>query len=109
MKRYLEPQSKEKTKYEKEIFWTVTDEPPTWKDIKHLDLQDDDIIAMYEDADENGNENGYIISVVRWVKETDQEFQKRLQDIEDSKKRVLKMQYDTYLKLKEKFENEQPG
>jgi len=106
MKRYLEPQSKEKTQYEKEIFWKQTQEPPTWKDIKHLNLQDDDIIAMYEDTNEYDNLEGYIISVNRWVEETDQEFQKRLQDIEDVKKRTLKMQYDTYLKLKEKFENE---
>jgi hypothetical protein len=41
---YKDYMSKEKTLIKKDIFWKSFDNQPTWKDIKHLDLQDDDEI-----------------------------------------------------------------
>jgi hypothetical protein len=103
---YKDYMSKEKTLIKKCLFWKLFDNQPTWKDIKHLDLQDDDeIICSYEEHSENDEDSYWFISVVRWNEETDEEFKKRLEELEDNKKRLKKMRYQSYLKLKEEFEN----
>lgn len=105
---YKDYGSTEKTLIRKEIFWKDQDNQPTWKDIKHIEFQDDDIISVaYEDYAEDGSGDCWIISVDRWVEETDEQFEKRLQKIEDNKKRLKNMRYESYLKLKAEFENEE--
>ena len=52
MKRYLDERSPNKTKYELELFEQSFGTAPTWKDIKHIDFQDDDVIfASYQEED----------------------------------------------------------
>jgi hypothetical protein len=99
--------STEKTLINKEVFWKHQDNQPTWKDIKHIEFQDDDKIAIaYDEGDEDSSNEGWYISVERWVEETDEQFEKRLQNIEKDKERSKKMRYESYLKLKAEFENE---
>ena len=102
--RYANSTSKEKTTYEKELFWTHIDNPPSWKDIKHLELEDDDTIFATTSTDENGSDDGYIVSVVRWVEETDEEWQERLSDMKESEDRAKERRLQSYLKLKAEFE-----
>jgi len=100
--------STEKTLVKKEVFWKEQDNQPTWKDIKHVEFQDDDKIQItYDDYSDDHNDDGWIISVERWVEETDEQFAKRLKEIEDNKERLKKMRYESYLKLKAEFENEE--
>ena len=99
--------STEKTLIKKEIFWQDQDNQPTWKDIKHIEFQDDDDITIaYEYCVDDSNTDGWVISVERWVEETDEQFEKRLKRIKEEKERMKKMRYENYLKLKAEFENE---
>lgn len=105
---YKDYGSTEKTLVKKEVFWEKRDNQPTWKDIKHIEFQDDDkIVIAYEDYDDDSNSDGWIISVERWVEETEEQFKKRLIDIEAEKKRMKNMRYKSYLKLKAEFENDE--
>lgn len=99
--------SKEKTLIKQDIFWEQYNNQPTWKDIKHIEFQDDDkIVIDYEDYGDDSNSCGWIISVERWVEETDEQFEKRLKRIKDQKEGMKKMRYESYLKLKSEFEPE---
>jgi molecular chaperone GrpE (heat shock protein) len=104
---YKDYGSTEKTLINKEIFWKHQDNQPTWKDIKHIEFQDNDKIAItYDEGDEDSSNEGWYISVERWEEETDEQFAKRLQNIEKDKERSKKMRYESYLRLKAEFENE---
>ena len=99
--------SKEKTLIKEEIFWKSQDDQPIWKDIKHIEFQDKDEIAInYSDDSYDHNDHCWVISVTRWVEETDEKFEKRLKMLEEEKERRRKMRYESYLKLKAEFENE---
>lgn len=97
----------EKIKIKKEVFWSQKNEHYTWKDIKHIEFEDDDIVQVqYVDPyyTENESHDGYFIcEIIRMVEETDEQFEKRMKSkermLEDSKKR----RYESYLKLKEEF------
>jgi hypothetical protein len=101
-KRYLDSMSKEKTTYEKELICMFIDEPPVWKDIKHIELEDDDMIQMSWDE----HDDCYCVRVVRWIEETDEEYQERLQYMSESENRAKERRRQHYLKLKAEFENE---
>lgn len=79
---------------------------PRWKDLKHSDYQDDDLIYVGYEEDEQGNNGEWFISIEREMLETDEEYNKRIERhekfLEDSKKQ----RYERYLKLKEEFEND---
>jgi hypothetical protein len=81
----------------------VGEEQPRWKDLKHSEYQDDDLINIEYDDNYDG---GWFISVERERLETDEEYNERMKRnerfLEDSKKR----RYERYLKLKEEFEND---
>ena len=80
----------------------------TWGDIKHIELQDNDIINTgWEEAyySENESFDGYYYCYVsRMVEETDKEYQKRLDMEAVEKDRRRQFRYENYLKLKEEFE-----
>lgn len=102
MKRYLDERSPNKTKYELELFKQLFSDAPTWKDIKHIDFQDDDIIfTSYEEEYDS-----YYVSIVRWVDETDEEYKKRLENNEKRKEDARAFRYKSYLALKKEFEIE---
>lgn len=102
--------SKNKIKIEKEIFWKQKGEPFKWKDIKNLQLEDDDILNFsYEEPyySENNSHDGYHLGVIiRMVEETDEQFKNRMDQIEKGRERLREMRYENYLKLKEEFEGE---
>jgi hypothetical protein len=81
----------------------VDEKQPRWKDLKHSEYQDDDLIHIGYDDNYDG---GWFISVERERLETDDEYNQRMKCherfLEDSKKQ----RYERYLKLKEEFENE---
>ena len=104
---YKDYGSAEKTLIKKEVFWKHQDNQPTWNDIKHIEFQEDDEIAIaYDEGNEDSANEGWYISVKRWVEETDEQFAKRLQNIKKDKERSKNMRYESYLKLKAEFENE---
>ena len=78
---------------------------PRWKDLKHSEYQDDDLIYVGYEEDEYGNNGEWFISIERERLETDEEYNERMKRherfLEDSKKQ----RYERYLKLKEEFEN----
>jgi hypothetical protein len=100
--------SKEKTLIKKDIFWKEYNNQPTWKDIKHIEFEDDDIVTVtYVEPyfSENESNDGYfMVSVVRMVEETDEQFQKRMKDVELKNKWAKEQRYNNYLKLKSEFE-----
>ena len=103
---YEDYKSDKKTLVKQQIFWDTKNNQPTWKDIKHIEFQDDDkIVISYEDDDLNNNY--WYISIERWVEETEEQFKKRLKRIEEEKERMKKMRYENYLKLKAEFENDE--
>jgi hypothetical protein len=83
--------------------------PITWKDIKHIEFQDNDIFEIcYVEAWENGPDNSggdqYEAKITRQRYETPEEYQKRLDKMKDRQRRDKEMRYERYLELKEEFE-----
>jgi hypothetical protein len=94
-----------KIKKEKKIFVGHNDKRMTWADIKHLNLEDDDVIHSGWVDDENFDYHGYWYNeITRMVEETDEEFEKRVANNELNKKWAKERRYENYLKLKEEFE-----
>jgi hypothetical protein len=100
--------SKEKIKREKQIFWNQKNEPFTWKDIKHLQFEDDDVINIsWEESfySENESWDGHFhAEVIRMVEETDEQFAKRIAENERDAKWAKERRLQSYLKLKAEFE-----
>jgi hypothetical protein len=92
--------SPNKIKKEKQIYWHSIQRLIKWSDIKHLTLEDDDTIRSYWDDEDNG----FYGEIIRMVEETDEQYQKRLSNIEQDKERMKKFRYESYLKLKKEFE-----
>jgi hypothetical protein len=90
----------EKKIVKKEIFYLSSRDEITWKNIKHIEFQDDDIIDAFED---NGD---YSFCVLRPTLETDAEYEARMVWSESTREMLKKTRYTQYLKLKEEFENE---
>lgn len=100
-----------KKQIKKEIFWSQKDTNFTWKDIKHIDFQDDDkIIITYIEPYHSENESydgHYIAEVTRMVEESDEEFMLRLRREDVFNKELKERRRQQYLKLKQEFENEE--
>jgi hypothetical protein len=98
----------EKILKEKQIFWEQKNEPFTWKDIKDIPLEDDDILNIgYTNSFYSENESWdghYHAEVLRMVLETDEQFEERKADRERDKKEAKERRLASYLKLKEEFE-----
>lgn len=81
-------------------------EPFKWKDIKHIELEDNDVIyAGYEMPDSDSDGHWYI-SIERKVIETDEQYQARLKQLEFEKKWAKERRKESYLRLKKEFEND---
>jgi len=100
----------EKIKVKKTVFNKRKDDPFTWKDIKHFKFEDDDVIRLeYVESyysENNSYDEHYMAEVIRMVEETDEQFERRIKDIERDKEWAKKRRYESYLKLKEEFENQ---
>ena len=92
--------SPNKIKKEKQIYWHSIQRLIKWSDIKHLTLEDDDTIRSYWDDEDMG----FYGEIIRMVEETDEQYQKRLSNIEQDKERMKKSRYESYLRLKKEFE-----
>jgi hypothetical protein len=100
--------SPKKIKKEKQIFVGRNDKQMKWKDIKHLELEDDDVIYSGWVDDDNFDYHGYWhCQITRMVEETDEQFTKRIADNERDKKWARERRYENYLKLKAEFENDE--
>lgn len=96
--------SPNKIKREKQIFHHGKNRQMTWGDIKHLQLEDDDVIHSCWVDDENFDYNGYWHGeITRMVEETDEQFVERQANIERDKKWAKERRYENYLKLKKEF------
>lgn len=92
-----------KIKRIKQIYNHQEDRFIKWSDIKHLELEDDDIIqSSWEDDEDGGGYNGII---TRMVEETDEQFAKRQADNERDAKWAKERRYESYLRLKKEFED----
>ena len=92
---------------ETQIFHHGKDRPMTWGDIKHIQFEDDDIIYSSWVEDDNFEFHGYYHGeITRMVEETDEQFAKRLADVERGKAWAKEKRRENYLKLKAEFENE---
>lgn len=97
----------EKIQLQKEIYSHRKDNEMTWGDIKHLELEDDDVIRATWVEDEKFEYHGYWHgSITRMVEETDGQYEKRREKLEIQKAVYKKNRYENYLKLKEEFGNE---
>jgi hypothetical protein len=94
--------SPNKIKRETQIYYHEKNSLIKWGDIKHLQLEDDDIIRSGWEDDEGGGD--YYGEITRTVEETDEQFQKRQSDIERDNKWMKERRYESYLKLKKEFE-----
>ncbi len=88
----------------------------TWREVKELlkqaniTLQDDDILEIgfeegWNEAD-TARDDMYFVSIKRKREETDAEFEQRKIKNEEIKLETKKRRLETYLKLKEEFEND---
>jgi hypothetical protein len=98
--------SPNKIKVEKTLYYHQKNSKLTWKDIKHLQLEDDDVIHSNWVEDDNFEYHGYwYAEVIRKVEETDKEYAKRMKDIARDAAWAKERRYESYLKLKKEFEN----
>lgn len=104
--------SKEKIEIETTIFSNQSNEPFTWKDIKHIEFQDDDVVKVgYSEpyyTDNNSSDGYFYVEVTRMVLETDEEFNERIKENELMKAENKKRRYENFLKMKAEFEPEEP-
>jgi hypothetical protein len=94
--------SPNKIKREVQIYFHISDRLIKWSDIKHLDLEDDDIIQSTWEDDEDGG--CFFGQITRMVEETDEQFQKRQNDLDRQAKWAKEQRLKNYLRLKEEFE-----
>ena len=92
----------EKKIISKEIFWMCSENQIRWKDIKHIDFQDDDIIQCCHNEDDDL----FYASVSRYELETDEQFEERKRTYEKMREISKENRYQQYLKLKEEFDNQ---
>lgn len=97
-----------KIKLDKNIFHLIKDSSFRWKDIKNIPFEDEDIIRIeYVEAyysENNSWDDHFVAEVIREVEETDEQFQKRMHNIERDNKWSKEARYKNYLKLKAEFE-----
>lgn len=96
---------------EEEIFDVTKDTPFTWKDLKHIQFQDDDTINVrYEEgfySENNSWDGGFVATVTRYRPETPEEQAERIEVTRKTKERLKRQRYERYLELKKEFENDE--
>jgi len=89
----------EKKIIQKTIFWMTKEKVITWKDIKHIEFQDNDEIGIQENDD-----GSFYACVLRHELETDEEFEERKKILAKMREISRERRYQKYLSLKEEFE-----
>jgi hypothetical protein len=99
-----------KIKKEKEIYSIKRQTKIKWSDIKHLKMEDDDILHIgFDEGYYSENESWepyYFANVTRMVEETDAERDERVRMAQFHTEEMKKRRYDNYLKLKMEFEGD---
>lgn len=99
---------REKINVEFEIYEKTKADPFTWKDIKHLELQDDDKITFEHDpgfySENESWDPCFRGFVTRTRLETDSEFSKRVEKLDKEASYRKNQRWENYLKLKKEFE-----
>lgn len=99
--------SPNKIKRETQIYWHQKNSPLKWKDIKHLQLEDDDKIRAGWEEDDSAEYGGYWHGeITRMVEETDEQYQRRQSEIARDAKWAKERRYESYLRLKAEFEKD---
>lgn len=106
----MKDSSKEKILIDKYIFHEINYKRPLkWSDIKHLELQDDDVISSgHEEAyygSDSAMESHFFMSVTRQVLETDDEYTERQRAVEQSAKWAKANRLESYKRLREEFKD----
>lgn len=100
----------ERKSIKKQIYHDTNDKPFTWKMVKHIGFQDDDIIHIgYDEGHESENNSWdphHFIIVERMVPETDEEMEERIRCQERDNEWAKERRYQSYLKLKQEFESQ---
>jgi hypothetical protein len=103
---------KQKKLIDVDIFHKTKDDQFTWKDLKDIDFQDDDVIhVQWEEgyySENNSYDAHWSATVTRKVLETDEQFAKRIKREEIDATAMRNRRYENYLKLKAEFENSDP-
>ena len=100
--------SPQKILKEKQIFIGNNDRLLQWKDIKDLQLEDDDIIHSGWVDDEGFDYHGYYhVDIIRMIEETDEEFEERIAQNKKNSELMKQRRYESYLRLKEEFETKE--
>ena len=77
-----------------------------WKDVKHFEFQDDDVItAGWREREYDENNSFCYFTVMREVLETDEDYEKRIKRSEIRNQEKKDEKYKLYLTLKSEFEN----
>lgn len=100
----------QKKKVEFQVFYKQKEDQFTWSDLKDIKFDDDDIIKVewvepYY-SENNSWDGHYNAEVIRFVEETDEQFEKRIERIEIQNERSRKERYERYLQLKAEFEGD---
>jgi len=103
--------SPDKITIEKNIFTKIRyDRTFQWQDIKHLDFEDEDVLRIEFNEgwheENNGMDAHFVCSVTRKVEETDEEFAERQRQIKRDDDWAKERRFQSYLKLKNEFEND---
>lgn len=100
--------SPNKIKRETQIYYHQKNTQLKWKDIKHIQFEDDDIIRAGWEDDDNFDHQGYWHGeITRMVEETDEQFARRQADNERDAKWAKERRYESYLRLKKEFGEEE--
>lgn len=106
----MEDKSKDKIYVDTLIYQSQKNTLFTWKDIKHIEFEDDDIIRLeYVEpyySENNSYDGHFSAEVIRKTEETDEQYNKRQERIARDEKWAKERRYQSYLKLKKEFEIE---
>lgn len=104
----MKDKSSEKILIEKTIFRKQGSNPFTWKDIKHIVFEDDDVIKIGYDegfySENNSWDPHFYVEVIRMVIETDKQFEERQSSNKWEAKWLRERTFNHYKDLIKKFE-----
>jgi hypothetical protein len=96
----------EKRVIKQQVVWQYCGKnQPRFKDLKALDLEDDDLIYVGLEEDESGGSE-WLISVEQERQETDEELATRVRRDQLNKEESDRKRYQRYLELKAEFEKD---
>ena len=99
-----------KRKIKEEIINLSFNNQTSWKDVKHIEFQDDDLVHIVYDeghvSENNSWDAHHYVIVERFREETDEEMTKRVEEENWWEEYYKEQRYENYLKLKKEFENQ---